>query len=51
MYEVKCHDLKKDNVFTKIFWDYRKYNSFVNKCRFSKVIKVISIIDNSKYYD
>lgn len=51
MYEVRCFDVTKKVEFTRVFWDRKKYNNFINKCRYSKVIKIVSTVDNSKYYD
>lgn len=51
MFEVRCYDEKNKSEFVKVFWNRTKCNSFINKCNYSKIIKVLSVIDNSKYYD
>ena len=51
MYEVKCLDLEKNKTFELIFWNYKKFEDFKRKCKYSKKIKIISITDNLKYFD
>lgn len=45
MWEVTCLDLIKNKRFTKTFYDYIIKESFIRKCKYSKKIKVISIIN------
>ena len=51
MYEVELLNLKSNKTFTKIFWNPYLKDNFVRKCRYSSKVKVLSIVDNSKYYD
>lgn len=51
MYEVELLNLQNNKVFTKIFWSSYLKDNFVRKCKYSKKLKVLSIIDNSKDYD
>ena len=51
MFEVECIDLKTGKCFGKIFYSEKLKDNFVRKCRYSKKIKVINVIDWSRYYD
>jgi hypothetical protein len=51
MYEVKLLDLKTRKTFTKVFWNNHLKDNFIRKCSYSKKLKVLSIIDNTIYYD
>ena len=46
-----CKDLDKNNEFELVFWDYQKFESFKRKCKYSKRIRILAILDNTKYYD
>lgn len=41
MYEVVCLN-EKNEKFSKYFYDRKEFNSFLNKCKYSKKIKVLS---------
>ena len=51
MFEIKCLDLITNKIFYKIFWSIKKKNDFIRKCKYSKKIKVIEILDYSNIYD
>jgi len=51
MYEVLLLNLNTNSKFTKIFFDYNNFNSFVKKTRKSCKLKILSIVDNSYMYD
>lgn len=51
MISCVCVDLVKKQQFELLFWDYKKWEDFQRKCKYSKKIKIISYIDNTKYYD
>jgi len=51
MYEVKLLNLETRKTFTKTFWSTYLKDNFIRKCKYSKTLKVLSVIDNSKYYD
>lgn len=51
MFEVECLDLINNKVFTKVFYSIKKKNDFIRKCKYSKKIKVIRILDYSNMYD
>ena len=51
MYEIHLLNLQSNKEFTKIFWNKKEVDTFVNKCKYSKKVKIISIQDNSKLYD
>lgn len=51
MYEVELLNLDTKKTFTKVFWSEYLKDNFVRKCKYSKKVKVLSIIDNSKFYD
>lgn len=51
MFEVECLDLVNNKVFTKVFYSIKKKNDFIRKCKYSKKIKVIGILDWSVFYD
>lgn len=42
MNEVECLDLTTGKVFSKYFYDLHEQRVFINKCRFSKRIRVLS---------
>lgn len=42
MFEVKLLDKATNKTFTKIFESYYLYNKFVNKCKYSKKLQLIS---------
>lgn len=42
MYQIKCLNLLTDQVFEKEFEFYEDFRRFLNRCRFSKKVKVIS---------
>ena len=42
MYQVKCLNLITQEVFEKMFEFYDDFRKFINRCRYSKKIKVIS---------
>ena len=48
---VKCLNLKSNEVFELEFWNIKKYNDFKRKCNYSKKIKILCVIDNTKYFD
>ena len=50
MYEVELLNLENNKTFTKVFWNEHLKNNFVRKCRYSKKVKVLCVIDNSKFY-
>ena len=45
MYEVNCIDLSTNKSFKKVFDSYYLLNKFKNKCKYSKKIKITSIIN------
>lgn len=51
MYEINLLVIENNKTFTKIFWSEYLMRKFINKCKYSKKLKVISITDNSKWYD
>ena len=51
MYEVHCIDIETNNDFIKVFWNTKTLENFKRRCTYSKRIRIISIKDNSKYYD
>ncbi len=51
MYEVELLNLKTNEKFTKIFWNLNILKDFIRKCEYSKKVKVITITDNSMFYD
>lgn len=51
MYQVLLLDLKTNKQFWKDFQTFKSYNSFVNKVRRGKQLKILQILDNTKYYD
>ena len=51
MYQVLLLDLKTNKQFWKSFQTFKSYNVFTNKVRRGKQLKILQILDNSKYYD
>ena len=51
MYEIECLDLETKKEFKKTFWNYHLFNKFINKCKRSKKVKILNIINNEKMYD
>lgn len=51
MFEIECLNLENNKTFTKMFWSIKKKNDFIRKCKYSKKIKVIRILDYCKFYD
>ena len=51
MYEVNYIDLELKKKLKKTFWNYHLFNKFINKCKHSKKIKILNIINNEKMYD
>lgn len=45
MWELTCLDLENNKRFTKVFYDYKLKENFVRKCRYSKKIKIVAIIN------
>ena len=43
MYEVRILDLKTKNVFTKNYDSPYLLRKFVNKCKYSKTVQVLSV--------
>lgn len=42
MYQVRCLNIFTDQVFEKTFEFYDDFRKFINKCRYSKKVKVIA---------
>lgn len=51
MFEISLLDLRTNKTFNKVFWNTNLKNSFVNKCRYSKKVKVVCIKDYTTMYD
>lgn len=51
MFEVRCFDKKTERIFIRKFNDRKECNKFVTKCKYSKVVQVLAVIDNTKYCD
>lgn len=51
MFEIELINLKTNQKFTKSFWSKKLKNNFINKCKYSKKVKVIGILDYSHLYD
>ena len=51
MFEVKVMNRTNNKVFTKEFKDRKTALNFVRKVKFSKVLTLLSITDNSYLYD
>lgn len=51
MFEVKVINTTTNKVFTREFKDRRAALNFVRKVKFSKVLALLSITDNSFMYD
>ena len=51
MFEVELLNLKTNQKFIKRFWEIKKKNNFINKCKYSKKVKILSILDWSHLYD
>lgn len=51
MYEVKILNKKNNNEFTKTFKSKTKLISFVKKISYSKTLTLLSIMDNSYFFD
>ena len=51
MYEITLLNLQSNKEFTKTYWNKKELDKFVNKCKYSKKVKIISIKDNSIWYD
>ena len=47
MFEIHCWLVDTDKTFTKLFYNIKAKEDFVRKCKYSKKIKILSII---KYY-
>ncbi len=45
MYEVNCVNLLNNKSFIKIFDSYYLLKKFKNKCKFSKRILIVSIVN------
>lgn len=43
IYTFECKNLLTNEYFTLTYKDQTKANQFINRCRFSKKIKIISI--------
>lgn len=48
---VKCLNLKTKEVFELEFWDVEKFKNFKRKAKYSEKIRILSIKDNTKYFD
>lgn len=51
MYIVECKNLLTNKVFEKTFYNHILKNDFVRKCKYSKKIKVLSVLDYTNLYD
>lgn len=51
MYIINILDINTNKTFKKEFNNEYFMRKFVKKCKYSKKLKIISIIDNSKFYD
>lgn len=51
MFEIELINLETNKRFTKIFWSEYLKRNFVRKCSYSKKVRIVSITDNSKFYD
>lgn len=51
MFILTILNVKTNKTFEKIFYDYYTYKRFINKAKYSKLIKIISCQDFSKWYD
>ena len=47
MYELRCINLENNKIFTKLFYNVKAKDYFKNRCKYSKKIKILSIV---KYY-
>jgi hypothetical protein len=43
MFEVEVLDLLNNNIFSKWFYDPIPKDKFINKCKYSTKVKVISV--------
>ena len=51
MFIIKILDMTTNKTFEKTYNDYYEYKKFINKLKYSKKLKIISIQDLSKWYD
>ena len=51
MYRLEILNLENKTIFEKWFYSLGEFKKFKNKCKYSKKIKIINIIDYSKLYD
>lgn len=51
MYRLELLNLENKTIFEKWFYSLETLKKFKNKCKYSKKIKIINIIDYSKLYD
>ena len=51
MIEVVLLNLKNNERFSKFFYNHYAKNNFVRKCKYNSKVKVLAILDNSKFYD
>ena len=48
MYRLEILNLENKIIFEKWFYSLESLNKFKNKCKYSKKIKILSILDYSK---
>ena len=51
MFILTILDITNNKKFEKTYNNYYEYKKFINKVKYSKKLKIISIQDLSKWYD
>lgn len=51
MFEINILNIETNKTFSKIFYSEITMNKFLNKIKYSKKIKLLSINDYTKFYD
>ena len=51
MFEIELLNLKTNETFKEIFFSVKAKDNFVRKCKYSKKVKIITIVDWSYLYN
>ena len=51
MFVVNLLNLKNGIYFDKSFWSRKDFKDYIRKCKYSKDIKIVGILDYSHLYD
>lgn len=51
MYEITLLNLKTNSSFTRVFYDVRLKDNFIRKCKYSKKVKIINIVNYEYLYN